>query len=519
MAREEQFEILPEHLETTDYKALASRTTGIPLDEISSVSLLKRSIDARKKPVKYIVKVAVYTHDDTPSLPKTYHYQDVTNAEPVHIVGFGSAGMFAALRCLELGLKPIVIERGKAVKERRRDLAQLTREHIVNPDSNYCFGEGGAGTFSDGKLYTRSKKRGPVLKILEQLVQHGAPEDILIDAHPHIGTNKLPGIVAHIRETVIEHGGEIHFGTRLKNIKRGSDRIEAIDVGNGWENVKHLILATGHSARDVFKLLDACDISIEMKPFALGLRIEHQQTLIDSSQYSCEVRPESLPPARYSLTHTDKAFSVFSFCMCPGGIIAPCATAPGEIVTNGWSPSKRNNPWANSGLVTNIGPEEIGSDNPMAGLNFQIAIEQKAFGMIDDAQQGQTAPAQRVQDFLQGKGSSSLPENSYIPGVQSADLNALLGKTLAPRLKAAIKAFNGKIKGYASNDGILVGPESRTSSPIRIPRDKESLQHTQLAGLYPCGEGAGYAGGIVSAAIDGQRCVEAIAVAAGKSVP
>lgn len=479
-----------------------------------SYRVIKRSIDARKKQVKVNLKIELYYNTVIPELftPKKYR-KPQKEAEEVIVVGFGPAGMFAALKLIEQGLKPIVLERGKTIKDRRRDLVNITKNHIVNPESNYCFGEGGAGTFSDGKLYTRSKKRGDVNEILQILVQHGASEDILVDAHPHIGTNKLPKVVAAIRETIINNGGEIHFNTKLTDLVINNSEINGVEV-NGEQIIKckKVILATGHSSRDIFYLLKSKNIKIESKPFALGVRVEHEQRFIDRVQYHSDVRSEYLPPASYKLVHQVKGRGVFSFCMCPGGIIAPCATAPGEIVTNGWSPSKRNNKYANSGIVVSIDQQDLISYaryEELAGLTFQQEIEKLAYKKAGNSSNtGQIAPAQRLLDFTQNKRSNNLPDCSYIPGVSSVNLNEVLPNPISARLIEGFKTFNNKIKGFLTNDAIIVGVESRTSSPVKIPRDKQSLQHVQIKGLYPCGEGAGYAGGIVSAAIDGQKCAE-----------
>jgi uncharacterized FAD-dependent dehydrogenase len=480
--------------------------------------IVKRSIDARRKPVKINLKIEVYRNNET--IPQTItkkSYNNVSSGEGVIIVGFGPAGMFAALKLIELGFKPIVLERGKDVRNRRKDIATLTKDHIVNPDSNYCFGEGGAGTFSDGKLYTRSKKRGNVKEILEILIQHGAPKNITIDAHPHIGTNKLPTVVMAIRETIQNSGGEIHFNTRLNDLIINNDQVEGIITQNGDQiHAKHVILATGHSARDIFYLLNDKGVAIESKPFALGVRVEHPQQLIDTIQYHCKERSDFLPPASYKLVKQVNNRGVFSFCMCPGGVIAPCATAPGEIVTNGWSPSKRNNPYANSGIVVTVEKEDLKSYEKygaLAGLEFQKAIERKAFiaaGNDEKKNTGQFAPAQRLLDFVNGKTSTNLPDCTYSPGVVSAPLQDILPNTIVKRLQEGFKVFDKKMRGYLSNDAVIVGVESRTSSPVKIPRDKETLQHLDIKGLYPCGEGAGYAGGIVSAAIDGQKCADAV---------
>ncbi|NNC83997.1 MAG: FAD-binding protein, partial [Flavobacteriales bacterium] len=411
----------------------------------------------------------------------------------------------------EMGLRPVVYERGKDVRARRRDIAKLNKEHIVDPESNYCFGEGGAGAYSDGKLYTRSKKRGDVQKILETLVFHGAARDILIDAHPHIGTNKLPGIITAIRETILDHGGEIHFNARLTDIIIRDQQVQAILINGDQEiAVDQLILATGHSARDIFTLCRERDIRIENKDFALGVRVEHPQELVDRMQYGKSTRPDILPPASYNLVCQVGDTGVFSFCMCPGGIIAPCATRPGEIVTNGWSPSKRNNPYANSGIVVQVRDADIrpfAEYGALAGMHFQASVEKRAWKLAGETQ---TAPAQRLNDFVHGRVSSDLPDCSYYPGITSVDLGLVLPERIHRALQSAFKQFGKKMPAYLTNEAVVVATESRTSSPIRIPRDKETLQHVDIQGLYPCGEGAGYAGGIVSAAIDGQRCVQAI---------
>jgi len=449
---------------------------------------------------------------DEPVQTPDYHtkLKNVKDAKPIIIIGAGPAGLFAAYRCLEVGLKPIVIERGKKVQDRRRDLAKINREGFVNPESNYCFGEGGAGTYSDGKLYTRSNKRGDVQQVLSVFVEHGATEDILVDARPHIGTNKLPHIIESIRERIIEMGGEVHFDCKVIDIIEQFGKVEGVRTENaGIIKANHVIVATGHSARDIFELFRSKNWLLEAKPFALGVRIEHPQSVIDSAQYHCIIRPENLPPAYYSLVEQVDGRGVFSFCMCPGGIIAPCATDQNEIVVNGWAPSKRNNPHANSGTVIQINLEDVvGADqDPFALLEFQRQIEQKAFELGGG---NLVAPAQRMEDFVNNRVSVDLPENSYKPGTRSVDLREVLPKFVYSALQGALPVFGKKMKGYYSNEAILVGVESRTSSPVRIPRDKETLQHPQVTGLYPCAEGAGYAGGIVSAAIDGMNCVDAI---------
>ncbi len=479
--------------------------------------IVKRSIDARRKPVKINLKIDIYQNEALDNYLTKTVFQDVSNAKGVVIVGFGPAGMFAALKLIELGLKPIVLERGKDVRNRRRDLAAITKHQIVDPDSNYCFGEGGAGTYSDGKLYTRSKKRGDVNEILQLLVQHGADENILVDAHPHIGTNKLPKVVTAIRETILEYGGEIHFETKLTDILLEDNQIKGVVDQNGKEyNAEQLILATGHSARDIFYLLYKKQIKIEYKPFAMGVRVEHPQELIDTNQYHCEVKSDFLPPASYKLVTQVKKRGVFSFCMCPGGIIAPCATAPGEIVTNGWSPSKRNNPFANSGIVVTVEEEDLTpfkEFGPLAGLKFQESVERACFEAAKNnttTNFGQIAPAQRLVDFINNKPSLSLPDCSYKPGVIATELHKVLPTNIVHHLQKGFVDFGKKIKGFLMKDAIIVAVESRTSSPVKIPRDRESLEHPEIKGLYPCGEGAGYAGGIVSAAIDCQKCALAI---------
>jgi uncharacterized protein len=482
------------------------------------IKVLRRSIDARGRSIKINLSILV-SQEEVPEEKITLAYKNVDAASSTcHIIGAGPGGLFTALRCLELGIKPIVIERGKDVKARRRDLAAIHKQHLVNPESNYCFGEGAAGTYSDGKLYTRSNKRGDIEKVLRTLVYHGASPEILVEAHPHIGTNKLPQLIQAIRENIIHHGGELHFNTKLVNFKLGKDKINSIQVSIDesefeWP-VEQVVLATGHSARDIYELLNSKNLLLEAKPFAIGVRAEHPQELIDSIQYHCRSRGEVehlrayLPAASYSLVHQVKNRGVYSFCMCPGGIIAPCATQQEEVVTNGWSPSKRNNPYANSGIVLGL---ECADFKPyerfgvLAGLEFQKALEHKAWVLGGKTQ---SAPAQRLSDFVNGKKSNTLPDCSYQPGLNSVEMQEVLGKLIGPALKEGFKAFGNKMRGYLSNEAVIVGVESRTSTPVRIPRDKETLQHPQIKNLFPCGEGAGYAGGIMSAAMDGERCAD-----------
>ncbi len=487
---------------------------GIPEQEFS-IKVLRKSIDARKSTIYFNYKIAVFINEKPPETGVyVFDYKDVSKAKPVHIIGFGPAGMWAALRCLELGYKPIVLERGKNVKDRRRDLKAINQDHLVNEDSNYCFGEGGAGTYSDGKLYTRSLKRGDVRKIFESLVHHGATEQILIDAHPHIGTNKLPVIVQHIRETIIAHGGEIHFETRVVDFKIKNNQLIALHLLNGSEiPVQRVILATGHSARDIFYLLRDKNIALQAKSFAMGVRVEHPQHIIDAIQYHCSgERNTLLPAAAYSLVEQVHGRGVYSFCMCPGGFIVPAATAPGEVVVNGMSPSKRNNLFANSGIVVEINVEE---DLPkyekfgaLKGLEYQKDLERLAF---TSGGRTQVAPAQRLTDFVEGRLSEDLNPTSYQPGLLSAPLHSLLPKLIGGKLRTGFKGFGQKMRGYYTAEANIVGVESRTSSPVTIPRN-ENLEHPQIKGLFPCGEGGGYAGGIVSAAMDGERCAEAATV-------
>ncbi len=520
------------------YIALSS---GKRMAEITGFYILKKSIDARGK--QPLVNLTVQAFFDEPFIDRKVKFVTFPEISKVNhkviIVGAGPAGLFAALRLIEQGIKPIILERGKDVRARRRDLAILNKEGAINPESNYCFGEGGAGTYSDGKLYTRSNKRGDINRILNLFVQFGAHEQILYESHPHIGTNKLPGIITAMRNQIEACGGQIHFNRKVVDFKIKSETIKGVETADGeFYDADAFILATGHSARDIFHLLHHKNILIEAKPFALGVRVEHPQSIIDSIQYHCPIststlnngRSEHLPPASYSLVHQVDGKGVFSFCMCPGGIIASAATNVNELVVNGWSPSKRNNPFANSGMVVSV--EEIDllkdknyinylKDNSykegtaLRMMYFQEMVEKKAFlaggGKL-------VAPAQRLLDFCKNAVSSSLPSCSYIPGINSCDMRSVLPSFIHERLQEGFKVFGKKMHGYYTNEALVVATESRTSSPVRIPRDKDTLQHLQISNLYPCGEGAGYAGGIVSAAMDGEKVANSIALVFNQAI-
>jgi uncharacterized FAD-dependent dehydrogenase len=529
MQREIQLQLSPKDAaDAATIQTELARHLAVQPKKISGFQILKKSIDARKQEVKINLKLKAFVDEPFQEIhAPVFNFPDVHRSnQRTIIIGAGPAGMFAALELILQGIKPIILERGKNVRERRRDLATLNREGILNEESNYCFGEGGAGTYSDGKLYTRSNKRGNIDKILQLLVQFGADPSILYTAHPHIGTNKLPGIIESIREQIIKSGGEVHFNQKLIDFHIENNCIKKVKTATGDVfEADQVVLATGHSAKDIFYLLEEKKILIEPKPFALGVRIEHPQQLIDAIQYHCPVwqgRGNYLPPASYQLVDQVNSRGVFSFCMCPGGIIATASTSQEMLVVNGWSPSKRNNPFANSGMVVQVELEDVikgmrdkgrvtremqQMNNPLVLHDFQEMVERKAYA----AGGGKfIAPAQRMTDFVNGKHSSSLPETSYLRGVHSVDLNEVLPDFISQALQAGFKSFGKKMKGYYSEEAIIIAPESRTSSPVRIPRDQEKLYHPQINNLYPCGEGAGYAGGIVSAAMDGIKVANKI---------
>lgn len=482
-------------------------------NSITGVIVLKRSVDARQRNVMINLKVRVFIDEqpDNTHITLPFTYNSVTGKNEVIVVGAGPAGLFAALRLIELGLKPIIIERGKDVNERRKDLARISRDGVIDENSNYCFGEGGAGAYSDGKLYTRSKKRGSVDRILNILYHNGASEDILIDAHPHIGTDKLPGVIESIRKQIIKSGGEVRFNLRVTDIIVEDNEAKGVVCSNGDTFYGPVILATGHSARDIYHILKDKNIKIEPKGIAVGVRLEHPQQLIDKIQYHNPAgRGKYLPAAEYSFVTQVDDRGVYSFCMCPGGFIVPAASSPGQLVVNGMSPSNRGTKWANSGMVVEVQPEDIKESKTSPELKvmeFQESLEKICF---EQAGNSQKAGAQRMKDFVEGKNSDTLPETSYAPGVVPSRLDKWLPPFISDRLRKGFKVFGNSAKGFLTNDAIIIGVETRTSSPVRIPRDNETLCHTNIKNLYPCGEGAGYAGGIVSAAIDGERCAESL---------
>lgn len=514
VTRQVELKLLPK--EATDEKLIRQRAiqkSRYQESEVTHFRVLKKSIDARGNRPFILVRAELFINEPYQAEPAILStFQNVSDKQEIIIVGAGPAGYFAALQCIELGLKPIVLDRGKDVQARRRDLRAIQQFGIVNPHSNYCFGEGGAGTYSDGKLYTRAHKRGNIERILNLLVEHGAKTDILIDAHPHIGSNKLPKIVQNLRETILHFGGEVHFNSYVNDLIIKNHTVRGVIVDENkeyWSNA--VILATGHSARGIYKMLHEKGIRIEAKPFALGVRIEHAQQVIDKAQYNQEPREMDLPAASYRLACQVDQRGVFSFCMCPGGLVVPAATAPGEIVVNGMSMSRRDSAYANSGTVVAIELEDL---TPLkhygvfAGMEFQKAVEQKLFKHGDGSQK---APAQRLTDFVKGKLSNDLPSSSYIPGLYSSPLHELLPPSIYQRLAKGVKVFGKKMKTYFTHEANVIGTESRTSAPIRIPRNRLTFMHDDVKGLFPCGEGAGYAGGIISAAMDGQNVAKAVA--------
>ncbi len=497
-----------------ELKLYISTQENIDINRIKATRIIKRSIDARQRNVMVNLKVRIYIDEEPDNKPliEPVLYKNVSQKPSAIVVGAGPGGLFAALRLIELGVKPIVLERGKDVQERLRDVARISREGIVDPNSNYCFGEGGAGAYSDGKLYTRSKKRGSIDRILGIFHQHGASEDILIDAHPHIGTDKLPKVIKAMRETIISCGGEVHFNTLVNNILLKDKEIIGVQCENGKEFMGPVILATGHSARDIYSLLKDKAIKIEAKGIAIGVRLEHPQHVIDCIQYhNPNGRGKYLPAAEYNFVTQVDGRGVYSFCMCPGGFIVPAASGQNQLVVNGMSPSNRGTQWANSGMVVEIHPEDLdkiySQYGELAMMKYQEDVERMCY---EAAACTQKAGAQRMIDFVEGRPSKDLPRTSYAPGIQPSRLDQWIPKYISTRLRKGFKVFGRTAKGFLTNDAIVIGMETRTSAPVRIPRDKESLNHIEIKGLYPCGEGAGYAGGIVSAAIDGERCAECL---------
>lgn len=514
MKKELNIAVLPvEAGELEKLKDVVSRALTVENGRISQINVVRHSIDARNSHIRINLSLEVYI-DEKPELIRkpTFNYPFVGNKDPVVIVGAGPAGLFAALHLIELGFRPIILERGKQVNQRKKDIAAIHREHLINPDSNYGFGEGGAGTFSDGKLYTRSRKRGDVRKILEVLNFHGAQDEILVEAHPHIGTNFLPGVIGSIRETIVQSGGSYHFNSRVTDLIIEDDCIKGVVLQNG-DKVEGLavILATGHSARDIYYLLHRRNIALEAKSFALGVRIEHLQELIDEIQYHGTKRGKYLPPAAYSMIEQVGDRGVYSFCMCPGGVVVPAATAPGELVVNGMSSSNRVGKFANSGMITEIRPEDIPKEfqrfGLFCGLEFQQAVERNCFTAAGESM---LAPAQRMADFCYNQKSSSLPDTSYRPGLIRSNMSDWLPDFVTARLREGLIKMGRKSKGYLTNEAIVLGAETRTSSPLRIPRSEKNLEHLHIRGLFPCGEGSGYAGGIVSSAVDGERVADMI---------
>ncbi|MCX6300814.1 MAG: NAD(P)/FAD-dependent oxidoreductase [Bacteroidia bacterium] len=493
-------------------RKIAGELIKVNPSDISAVKIIKQSVDARQKIIKVNLSLEVFIGNESsaPSL-EPFVTKNVSKQEEVIIVGAGPAGLFAALRLIELGMRPVIFERGKDVSARKIDIARISREQVVDPDSNYCFGEGGAGTYSDGKLYTRSKKRGDNIRVLQLLCLHGAKDNILYEAHPHLGTDKLPGIIRRIRESITDAGGQILLGKKVTDLLIEGSRINGI-IASGNEKFlsSNVILATGHSARDITDICRKRGVNLEIKPFAMGVRVEHPQELIDRMQYHGNPRGEFLPAASYNFAKQVDGRGVYSFCMCPGGFIVPSATSQEEVVVNGMSPSQHSSPWANSGVVVEIRPEDLVKFNrfeELAGLEFQKEIEKEAWVNGGETQK---APAQRLADFVSGRSSSSLPEVSYLPGVTPSHLHEWLPESIGKKLREGLKLAGSAMKGYLTNEAVVLGVESRTSSPVRIPRDPDTMEHINISGLYPCGEGSGYSGGIVSSAVDGMRAAESV---------